>query len=97
MKGERQRGRKEKTDGVKERCRRRELSVAGSSKALAQTKFIVSLEAPIIWETLVMLGEKLSEEGTSRSATEKLNLALQPSSIPVSHSTDTQTQHLHLD
>lgn len=54
---------------------------------------MVSVEAPITREPLVMLGEKLSEEGTSHSAMKKkkLNLALQPGSIPVPHSTDTHT------
>lgn len=91
-------GQKEKPDGAKERSekkKKKELSVAESSGALA--KFMVSLEAPITWEPLDMLGEKLSEEGTSHSATKKLNLALQPNSIPVAHSTETQTRHLHLD
>lgn len=61
-------GQKEKPVGVKERRRRRELSVSWSSRAPTLTKFMVSLEAPITSETLVMLGEKLSVEGTSRSA-----------------------------
>lgn len=83
-------GQKEKPDEAKERSEeKKELSVAGSSGALSLAKFMVSLEAPITWEPLDMLGEKLSEEGTSHSATKKLNLALQPSSIPVAHSTET--------
>lgn len=46
--------------------RKKENSVTGSMGTLTLAKFMVSLEAPITWEPLVMLGEKLSEEGTTK-------------------------------
>ncbi len=81
-------GQKEKPDGAKERSKKKSYQSPG---ALALAKFMVSSEAPITWEPLDMLGEKLSEEGTSHG--KKLNLALQLSSIPVPHSTET---HKHV-
>lgn len=50
---------------------KRELSVARCADPLTLAKFMVSVEAPITREPLVMLGEKLSEEGTSHSAMKK--------------------------